>query len=325
MGEIGNIAEVTNKVIKNRLPSEQYQSTVGVYGGEITKTPDGKMVYTINQGFINKVDVIGDKVLRKFDDHAMKKPWKMLATHPKDFIYTAFKSEPMRHRGTKEEITANIQRLGLSEYYGLSERGIEIKKPEVFTKGIAIKDIFRADQINSPILNDIDRFQALAEETKYIRSVHDKYGPAVDFIDDVMFQKKEGNVVMNPVLNIPDVILTPSENRNAKPETIAKEQKATDVVELLTWTAFEEFRRSNDSLSVGKAMTTIIENYNDPVILSIARSFIKRGRPTLPGEKMDKGITALHNKVHLGANKKKSLEVRKIITEKLNSYFSKQS
>lgn len=323
MGEVGGIAEATNKFVKNRLPSEQYRSTVGVYGGKIETTPDGKMVYTINQGFLNKVDVIGDKVLRKFDDHVVKEPWKMLTTHPKEFMYAAFKSEPMRHRGTKEEIAANIQRLGLSEYYCMSEQGIEIKKPEVFTKGIAIKDIFRADQIDSPVLSDIDRFQALATEAKYVKEVHDKFGPIGDFIDDVMFQEKQESTVARPVLNIPDVILTPSSRREVSPESLAKEQKATDVVELLTWTAFEEFRRSDDPLSVGKAMTTIIENYNDPVILNIVRSFIKRGRPTLAGEEMDKGITALHNKVHLGANKEKSAKVREIIKEKLSEYFTK--
>jgi hypothetical protein len=362
MAEIGGIAEVSNQFVKNRLPSEQYQSTVGVYGGKIESTPDGKMVYSINQGFFNKIDVAGDKFLRRFDDHVAKEPWKMLTTHPKEFLNVVFKSEPMRHRGTKEEIGANIQRLGLSEYYSLSERGIEIKKPEVFTQGIAIKDIFRADQINSPVLKDIDRFQALAEETKYLKSVHEKYGAAGDFIDDVMFQKKDGARVSEPVLNIPDVVLTPSQRHMARlelenasqmkkakakelgisvenvqldeseqnaveqkvKERISKDQKATDVAELLTWTAFEEFRRSNDPLSVGKAMTTIIENYNDPVILSITRSFIRRGRPTLAGEEMDKGITALHNKVHLGANKEKSAEVRSIIKEKLSDYFNKK-
>src|SRR3990170_407525 len=362
MGEIGGIVEIANKFVKNRFPSERYKSTVGVYGGKIVTEPDGKMVYEINKGWNNWIDGKGEKILRRWDDHVIKEPWKMLTTHSREFWDVVFKSDPMRHRGTKEEIAANIQRLGLSEYYGIHPQGIEIKKPEVFTKKwIAIKDIFRADQIKSPDLDGIDRFQALAEEAKYIRSIHDKYGAAGDFIDDVMFQEREGNAVMDPVLNIPDAILTPSTKRIKQleksaisqmektvakeqgidvetvrlsetefnvaeqkiKERFAKDQKATDVVELLVWTAFEEFRRSDDPESVDRAMTTIIKNYNDPVILSIVRSFVRRGRPTLPGEEMDHGITALHNKGHLGANEKKSVKVREIIIEKLDDYFPK--
>jgi len=365
MGEIEGVAGLSNRVVKNMLPSERYHSTVGVYGGKIATNPDGKMIYTINHGLINQIDVIGDQILRKMDDHAMKHPLRMFFHHPKDFFYSAFKSDSVRHRGTPKQIAENIKRLGLSEYYGVTAQGIEIKKPEVFTQGIAIKDIFRSDLINSPVLTDIDRFQALEEETRYIKSVHDKYGPAVDFIDDVMFQKKDGTKVLEPVLNIPDIVLTPSEKRleqikkrltlqakrvkanksgyareinldvknvdlgysetheiekKAK-ERILKEQKATDVTELLVWTAFEEFRRSNDPVSVGKAMKIILDSYNDKVILGIVRSFIKRGRPTLPGEKMDKGATVWHNKVHLSATKRRSAEVREIIEKKLTEYF----
>jgi hypothetical protein len=366
MGEIEGVAGLSNRVVKNMLPSERYHSTVGVYGGKISINPYGKMIYTINHGLVNRIDVIGDQILRKMDDHAMKHPLRMFFHHPKDFFYSAFKSDSVRQRGTPKQIAENIKRLGLSDYYGVTDKGIEIKKPEVFTQGIAIKDIFRSDLINSPVLSDIDRFQALEEEVKYIKSVHDKYGPAVDFIDDVMFQKKDGIKVLEPVLNIPDIALTPSEKRleqikarltlQAKrtkanksgfarelnldvkkvelgysethaidkkvKERILREQKATDVVELLVWTAFEEFRRSNDASSVGKAMKTIIDNYNDKVILGIVRSFIKRGRPTLPGEKMDKGATAWNNKVHLSATKRRSAEVREIIGKKLTEYFA---
>ncbi|MDP4009740.1 MAG: hypothetical protein Q8P53_02015 [Candidatus Shapirobacteria bacterium] len=289
------ISEASNKLMKNSLPSSDYESTVGVYGGKL-KTINGELVYDMHSSFIDKIDVWGDRILRQWDDHYVQDFISMAKNHFGKLLGFVFHAEPMRRRGTPEEIAVNVERLGLSEYYGPYKDGIVIKKPEILTKGIAIADIFAANKIGSSKLQAIDRFQALAEETKYIDSVHQQFGPIGDIVGDVMFQNAEtikttpdsehpeieAVKVSNPVLNIPDIILTPSERRTdslhqqmveiVKKEKafklemeaenitlkvgeidiakgrvkkiIEREQKAIDIVELLISTAFMEIQRS---------------------------------------------------------------------------------
>jgi hypothetical protein len=330
-------------LLKNKFPSELYKSNVGVYGGEIINASDGKMIYKTGK-FLDQVDVKGDSVLRIFDDHVIKEPLKLLLRHPKIFFNFAFNSEPMRRRGSPAEIAKNIERLGLAEFYGPHPQGIEIKKPEVFTKGIVLADIYEVDKIQAPILKDINRFQALSEATKYISNIHHEFGPIGDIVGDIIFQQKDGSKVINPVLNIPDIILTPSKRRinslkefykkekfssqeiNQKIEKIiSKEQKAVDVSELMISSAFGEFKFSNDPKLVEKTIQIIAENYEDKDILRLVKSFIKRGRHTLPDSNAGgilKSFFALHNQAHLGANKENATAVRQIIVDQLEKHLN---
>ena len=58
-----------------------------------------------------------------------------------------------RYRGSNEEVQENIERLGLSEFYGPHKNGIEIKKPEIYTHGLALQDVYRSDMIDSEKLD----------------------------------------------------------------------------------------------------------------------------------------------------------------------------
>ena len=332
--------DATIITLKNIFPTDQYKSMAGVYGGEIITTIDHKMVYKTGKP-LDRIDVIGDAVLRTFDDHVVKEPLKMFMKHPKSFLNIFFNSEPMRRRGSPIEIDQNIKRLGLTEYYGLHPLGIEIKKPEVFTKGIVLSDIY---EVKSPFFDDIDRFQALGEATKYISQVHSQFGPVGDIVGDIIFQQKEGSKVINPVLNIPDVILTPSKKRIdfikkslSKPgvsledidkktnEIISKEQKAVDICELMLSSAFGEFKLSNNQKLVEKTIQTIVQNYEDKDVLKLAKSFIKRGRHTLPDSQAGgifKSFFTLHNQAHLGANKENAPTVRQITIDQLSNHLN---
>lgn len=338
MREHGQVVDLTKHIVKNKFPSELYPSTVGIYGGEIKTDTEGKMFYS-QKGFTNQLDIYGDSVLRKFDDHVLKEPLKLLIKHPKTFLDITFNSEPPRHRGSISEILENIQRLGLEEFYGPHPQGIEIKKPEVFKKGIALGDIFRIDQSKYPILADIDRFQALGEAVKYLNNMHQKYGAGGDIVDDFIFQQKNGSRVLNPTIDIPDIVFTPSKRRTnflkktlssaglSEPEIESKikdifnrEQKATEMGELMISTAFQEFRRSGDPNMVNKALNTIVENYEDKNVLHLTRLFVQRGRFTLPDSKsggLMSRLFNLHNQAHLGANKEKSPIVRKMVINNL--------
>lgn len=335
LGEQGaeKIGKITHSFVKNPLPNEMYKSTVGVYGGEIRHDQEGKMVYDVRilrkkiiRGISSGVDVIGDRMLRPYDDHVFQNPMAMLKRHPKQFLSFVVRPNAPRHRGTTEQILENVKRLGLTEYYGKHPWGIEIKKPEIFTKGIALQDILRAKEINSPVLADIDPLQALREATIYIKKIHDEHGPIGGLVGDIMFQNKEGREVKNPVLNIPDVVLTPTTRMIKLVEVISREQKATDILEHLFHAGFELLKQSKDAAYVKEALDTIIQAYGDKDVLSITKSFVKRGRPTLPGMEKPKGplkhAFPLHNKVHLSANLSNASQVRQLVIGGLTSFLS---
>jgi hypothetical protein len=124
-------------VNESRLPGEDYESTVGVYGGKMKIEEDGKMILD-RRGIVSKVDKTGDAILRSYDDHVVREPGKLLKRHPEVAREKLFHPGTKRYRGSNEEIIENVERLGVSDYYGIHEHGIEIKKPEIYTHGVIL-------------------------------------------------------------------------------------------------------------------------------------------------------------------------------------------
>lgn len=315
-------------VNEQRLPSEDYESTMGVYGGKINYDGEGKMVLD-RRGIVSKIDKAGDAVLRTFDEHTVKEPWKLLKSHPK-WALKFLAPGPKRHRGSNEEVLENVERLGLSEYYGAHENGIEIKKPEVFTKGVHLQDVYRSDLINSDKLKVIDRFQALAEASKYVRDLHDKHGGVGELnIFHIIFQKNENGKLKDPVIYIPDIVW------NKEKDTSEKDKKATDMLDLLSSVFVEEHRRSQNPEDIKKALDTVISNYGDKDILALVESFIKRGRLTLQGDtevlnlpdtvtKKVRGVLSQHNKARIGSKTDFEGEMKEEIKEACERFLSQK-
>ena len=210
---------------ESRLPTEGYESTVGVYGGKMVLDKDGKMVWD-RRGLVSKIDKAGDAVLRTFDEHTVKEPWELLKRHPKIAAEKFFAPGTKRYRGSNEEVVENVERLGLSEYYGAHTDGIEVKKPEVFTKGIVLQDVYRSDLIESDKLEKVDRFQALAKSAEYIRKVHVEHGAVGEIlVSDIIFQEDQDGKLSNPVLNLPDIVF------NKDKITSGVDKKTTDVLD----------------------------------------------------------------------------------------------
>lgn len=265
---------------ESRLPSEEYKSTVGIYGGKMNFDDLGKIIWD-RRGIISRVDKAGGAVLRSYDEHVVKEPGKLLRMHPKVAAEKFFHLGTKKYRGSNEEVTANIERLGLGEYYGPHKNGIEIKKPEVYTQGVALQDVYRSDLIGSDKLNATDRFQALADVSKYIREVHDQNGAVGEIlVSDIIFQEGQDGKLGKPVLNLPDIVW----NKKKEKTTGEKEKKTIDLLDFLSSAFGEEMRRSQDIEEAGRALDTIISNYGDKDIIAMAESFIKRGRLTLQGD-----------------------------------------
>lgn len=296
-------------VNQSKLPTKEklgFESTVGIYGGSLVYDHENKLVWD-TRSKVSQLDQKGDIFLRKTDEHIAKNPLQILKRHPRWFL-KILSAESKRYRGTKEEVAANAVRLRLSDYYGLHPWGIEIKKKEVYEAGYALQDLYRADQINADALNGVDRFQALSDASKYIRQIHDQYGAIGEIVSsDIIFQQREGDKVIKPVLNIPDIVYNPNLR------TGLKEQKATDLLDFLNQIGAEEWRRSaGDPAMLKKALETIFSNYGDQEIIKAVVSLADRGRLVLPEKREDlnlpltissrlRGIFMQHNKQRLSS------------------------
>lgn len=319
--------KIQERVNESRLPSVDYESTVGVYGGRLVFDNEDKLVYNTT-GFVSKVDRKGDAVLRTFDEHLVKEPWKLLKNHPKWF-FKFLTPGPKRYRGTPDEIMESVEKLGLSDYYGLHKDGIEIKKPEIYTRGIDLQDIYRADLIGSSQLNEIDREKALSKASEYIKKIHDERGGIGELVvGDIIFQENEENQVKNPVLNLPDIIYSKEKNIGEK------EKKATDLLDFLASIGTEEFRRSRNWRRVEKSIKIILENYGDQEVIKLTNSFVKRGRLTLQGDiemlnlpdtltTKTRAVFAQHNKARLGSGKDFEGQLKQIIVKACEEFYER--
>jgi hypothetical protein len=282
---LNKFRDTVNKTVnESRIPSEDYESTVGVYGGKMKMEGDGKMVWN-NEGIVSKIDKWGDAILRTYDEHVVKDLGELLKRHPKLF-FKFLAPGTKRYRGSKEEIFENVKRLGLEDTYGLHEHGIEIKDQDLYKKGVPLQDIYRSDLIDSDKVAGLDRFQALTEAGKYLRTVHDEHGGIGELnTGDIIFKKQIDGQVSEPVLNMPDIVFNQEKNIGEK------EKKATDILDFIMSVGAEEFRSSEgDLVSVKEAMKRFLENYNNKEVISLVKSYIKRGRLTLSGDRESKAV-----------------------------------
>lgn len=290
-----------NKVNQSTNPTEEelgYKSTVGVFGGEL-KTYQDKLVFD-TQNPTAKFDRFGDRILRAYDPHLISHPIRMLIHHPQSFFRFLLPT-PERQRGSDDQILANINRLGLDIYYGPHPKGIEIKQPEVIKKGIALQDILRSDQIDSPLLDKVNCFQALAAAATYIRSIHDQYGPIGEIhVSDILFQEiDENGVVSNPILNIPDIVFNPNK------QTSETSKKATDLLDILVNLSTEVDRRTKKPEVITQALSTFLTSYADPKVIKTVGSLTRRGRPNI-----EHPILSQHNQARLNANPKNARTIK---------------
>ena len=318
--------KINKTVNESKLPTEGYESTVGVYGGKMKMEDDGKMVWN-NKGIVSKIDKWGDAILRTYDEHTVKDLGELIKHYPKLF-FKFLAPGTKRYRGDNKEIFENIKRLGLDDVYGIHENGIEIKEQDVYRQGLPLQDLYREDIVNSDKVSGFDRFQALAESGKYLKEIHDEHGGIGEVLpSDIIFKEHKDGKVSEPVLNIPDIVFNEEKNISEK------EKKATDVLDFIMSVGVEEYRRSNNNLdNVRKAMKTVLENYNDKDVISLVKSYIKRGRLTLSGDRESKiidlpkdtfttknrGIFTKHNEARIVNNKELETNLKDIGFEVCN-------
>ncbi len=328
---LGSVRDKINKTVnESKMPIEKYESTVGVYGGKM-KNEDGKMIWN-NQGIISQIDKFGDAVLRNYDEHVMKNPGELFKKNPFLF-FKFFMPGPKRYRGSKDEIFTNIKRLGLDGIYGLHEKGIEIKDQNLFTKGVILQDVYRADLIGPGAgeLLGLNETELLSKASAYLKSIHDNYGAVGEVLpSDFIFRRDENGNVAEVVLNIPDIVF------NEKKNIGEKEQKATDLLDFIISIGAEDFRTSQDERSVERAMETILSSYGDKEIIALLKSFIGRGRLTLSGDRnssavnipadsfttKNRGLFTKHNEARVANNRSLETLLKDISLKVCNKFVN---
>lgn len=322
-----------NIVGKNRLQPEGRNSTVKFYGGEI-KQEDGKTIFDM-RGLVSNFDRIGDVVVRAGDDHVIKNPVKMLIRHPKAALKAIMSTGKRFRVFDKEKFDGHYKKFGLDDYYAGHKNGIEIKKPEILTKGYNLQDVYKMPELG------IDRFAAAGEAAKYLRQLHDKANAGLGdvVVSDFIFEKKEGNKVSEPVMFIPNVIY------DSEKKTSVIDQKATDLMELITSAGIEEYKQSHNWDEAKRVVKMILENYHTEAddklepgegkqhlsVTAVVRSFVKRGRLNLTGEKPKAGtskigsrvktVASWHNAAHMQVPAEHSVGLREVLTETLEEFL----
>lgn len=93
----------------------------------------------------------------------------------------------------------------------------------------------------------------------------------------------------------------------------------------------EELRRSEDWNETQRAIRTIIDSYNDPKIIHLLKSFVKRGRLTMQGDteglglskitKVFRPLSAIHNKARINFSKDTTSNLRELIINECDFYL----
>lgn len=336
-------ARAINRIVsESRLPTEKalgYRSSVGIFGGKLRKLPDGKYLFDMT-GLISRADRLGDRVLRSTDEHHVKDPISLAVKHPFKLVESLkLGRNTKRQRGTPEQIADHINELGLGEYYELYRDkagrpiGILVKHPEVLEKAVNLQDICRRKSIKSSgILDKVDISQAYVGAASYLGSFHDK-GQAVGevLLNDFFFHcDKDGKIDGEPILNIPDIVWNP------KIKTGLLDKKATDLLDFLTSSAFEEMR-SRSEKSTDQAIRSILDGYLNSIgnqeerlkVVRMVGSFARRGRGTIAGDDLSgssrlhqaaRVVFAQHNKARLFTKEGLAPMVRKVIAEICSEY-----
>lgn len=324
---------VNSRVEESKLPTKDalgYESSMGVYGGKLVSDDEGKMVYDV-RGLWSKLDQLGDRLLRTFDEHHMKQPLRMAWNHPAKFIkFLPFLADSKRYRGTPEQTMANVKRMGLGDLYGAHPWGIEIKEPEVFRQSIGLQDIYHQDEIQSPVLDTFDRFEATGLAVDYMRQLHDATdaGIAEGNVYSFLFTEHDADGHLGkPAIMIPTEVFNPDKN-------ISKiEQKTTDLLDFLASVGMEEWRRTQDWTLIERAWTIALDHYRDADVIHMVASYIKRGRLTLPGDEAAlsfdhdvvysamRPVAAAHNTQRLGVNADIATELRTRLTKHCEDFI----
>jgi len=330
------IRKTINKDVKeSHLHNIYYQSQAEISGGKMVVEKDqltGKdQVILETTAHSNKTDIKRDKMVRAFDDNVVREPLKMLIKHPRELLKRLpGKVEAKRYRAqTPAETYKIVEKLGLTNYFGPHEKGLIFKHPEILSEGTSLLDIFRQDVIGNTELRKIYRSQAIQSATEYIKQIHNerKSGFGDLRILNIIFQKREGERVSNPTLLLPNVQYNPNLN------IPLKEQKATDLIDFIFSIGAEEDRwTQGNSINITNAIDMVLNTYNEPDIIHLIKSYMKRGRLTMQAEgnlvqrpdslilDLLRPILSMNNKQRMKAGAATSAGLRRLIIERCEEY-----
>lgn len=288
-------AKINELVTSSKLPFLSYASNVGIYNFETTVGTDGKLVFrktasnSLMDGFEN--------VLRKSGD---------LGGNILSCLFSAGK----RHKATAEEISKNIQELGLSDTFMVEGTGPDVSIKENIDDlktGACLDDLLRM-QDRVDFLKKFDQQEALKKAVEMIDAVHKRSGRGIGEVlaNDIVMQVQNGELT-GVRLALPDM-------RYSDDVPVA-DQKAHDLLDLCFSVGSAGLQAGGKDKGTDMAtanIQTVLNNYSDTAVKNRMIEFTAAGIPQ----------NTLHNSVRLGfdrvENKDQEFEnIRRIIGARL--------
>jgi len=187
-------AAKANELLRNnKMPTELYESNVGIYGFEAKASGD---LLTYIKSALNKITDIVENIMRNMGDNGGS-------------FFEALYKEPMRKKADMEEVAQNIQDLGLDQHFtAVSEDGKVVKieeKLEDIRKGAFLDDILRQRKTN-PHLQNFDQRESIELATKMVENVHINSGRGIGELlaNDVIIKINADGEIIDTRLTLPD-------------------------------------------------------------------------------------------------------------------------
>jgi len=285
-------AEINELVTQGKMPTINYKSNVGLYGFKV-KPVEGGILYMKPLAVVNRIEnrlrVSGDRGGRVLD----------------------FFRKGVRRRANLKEVKANINELGLDNYFTMTEEGI-IETTRDISNGLMLTDLFGEPKNpeDKAFLSQFDSKEAVKAAAGMVAKVHteSKRGIGELLTNDVIFNVQEGKME-NPRLSLPDLKYHQGID--------ALEQQATDILDFV-FSVGSACHKEGGELNIEEVrahIKAILKGYdmqNTDMVKLAVKNLAKQGRPHL----------TMHNGIRLGfdrvKNKKEAFEqVRTILLDEL--------
>lgn len=259
-------AETNELLRKANMPTEKYNSNVGIYGFE-TAINGNSMSYKKNT--LDKIIDFFENVLRNMTDNGGS-------------FFEALYKAPMRKKATMEEVAKNVQDLGLEQYFTpITANGSVTEIQENITdvkKGAFLDDILRQRKTN-PHLQKIDQREAIRVATQMVEHVHAGSGRGIGELlaNDVIIKINEEGEIIGTRLALPD--------SKYGEEVPTEKQQAMDLLDFCFSLGSAGLQEGGPtSPEKGKEVArlyiqTVIQTYSNKAVKDHVKILINEGKP----------------------------------------------
>lgn len=266
-------------------------------------------------GILAGIDIYGDQVLRRWEDHIAKDPAKYMRrrlrpnkralnnaffeeySEDKGPLYDAQKAmrlllrdrlttisnfveivgePPKRQRGTPEQIYMNHVQLGMTDLYGYHPSGVLILDGESFFNGKSLQDKFRENELGRTDLKAYDIDRILRLSGRKLARIQAASASSLgECLTNDIFFHTTGPEIDDVTFNMADIVY------NSKVPPV--ERAAIDFMDAGFSLSMEMIRRGDSWDTIHRRVSIFMEEMN-PDARKLMHRFIVNGRLTFPDQ-----------------------------------------